>query len=183
MGHLCKLKVAHIYELLSPLAPFSRLLQASCSIIMGDQSSLLKRTANTYNSRLADRRRPYSRTMYDQDPLMQYADAEQQQMLFNMEFTSLDTGFNNAPGNANPPTMPLSLMETKEAFPVGQTQLYTPFQEVSKPPQLRRSPWLESSPHVTNDADGHKQEMRQEMTRLYKMVESHEMTIQGLRKQ
>ncbi|KFZ02596.1 hypothetical protein V500_00095 [Pseudogymnoascus sp. VKM F-4518 (FW-2643)] len=159
---------------------------------MADHSALVKRAANAYNSRLADRQRPYSQPMYDQDPLIrQYADAEQQQMLFNMEFPPLDTGFNNASGNANPPTMPPSLMETRQAFLGGQSQLYTPFQEVSRPPQLRRSPWLEPSPDVNNDADGRGQEM--EMTRLCKIettildltkqVESHEKTILDLTKQ
>ncbi|KFY68434.1 hypothetical protein V496_01056 [Pseudogymnoascus sp. VKM F-4515 (FW-2607)] len=151
---------------------------------MGDHSALVKRAANAYNSRLAHRRPPYSQQMYDQDPLTrQYADAEQQQMLFNMEFPPLDTSFNSVSGSTNPPAMPLSLMETRETFPVGQNQLYTPFQEVSKPPQLRRSPWLEPSPGAKNDTDGHGQETRQEMTRLCKMVESHEATILDLTKQ
>ncbi|KFY02568.1 hypothetical protein O988_02067 [Pseudogymnoascus sp. VKM F-3808] len=151
---------------------------------MEDHSSLIQRAANAYNSRLAERRRPGSHSMYDQD-FRRYANAEQQQMLFNMEFLPLDTGFNNASSNANPLAVPLSLMETREAVPVGnaQDQLYTPFQEASQLPQLRSSPWMEPSPDVGNGADVREQEMPEEMARLKNMVESLETSILGLKKQ
>ncbi|KFY27193.1 hypothetical protein V493_03661 [Pseudogymnoascus sp. VKM F-4281 (FW-2241)] len=140
---------------------------------MTDQYAPAKRAANAYNSQSADRRRPYIQPMYNQDPLMQYADAEQQQMLFNMEFPPLDTGFNNAPGNSDPPTMPQGLMEMREAFPVGNLhdQFYTAFQEVSKPPQPRSGSWLEPSSDV-DEADRHGQDVRQEITRLRNVVDS-----------